>query len=100
MTPCAFGQGASDYDGEGAVPYSLMFHSFDYPDETGEGWLRANFWWPNLVDGVLTFPKPDEISRHMKKDVRRMQGKHFGKSQVKPVEAELLLSGQSPERDA
>lgn len=32
VAPCRFGDGAGAYDSDGAVDYSLMFHSFDYPD--------------------------------------------------------------------
>ena len=78
VAPCAFGTGASDYDGDGSVDYALMFHSFDYPDETGAGRLATNFWRPKLADGVLTFPRPDDTQHIVKKDIRSMTPKHFG----------------------
>ncbi len=67
--PCVFGEGVSDYDGDGALDYALMFHSFDYPDETGAGRLATNFWRPRLADGILAFPRPDDPGL-VRKDIR------------------------------
>ncbi len=99
VTPCAFGEGQSDYDNDGPVDYSLMFHSFDYPDETGDGWFRSNFWRPRLIDGVLTFPRPDDTNGQIiKKDIRPMQAKKFGVHQLRSVEEEFLeLPPTAPE---
>jgi CRISPR-associated protein Cas5d len=55
-----------------------MFHSFDYPDETGENRLASNFWRPKLVNGILTFPRPNQIPAEHKKDIRAMAVKRFG----------------------
>jgi CRISPR-associated protein Cas5d len=90
VAPCAFGFGPGDYDGDGSVDYGLMFHSFDYPDETGAGRFATNFWRPRLVDGVLTFPRPDDRQAIVKKDIRPMQAKRFGLlHDVSPVEREF-----------
>ena len=78
VEPCGFGSGKGDLDREGELQYSLMFHSFDYPDETGEARLASNFWCPKLVDGVLVFPRPDQIPAEHKKDIRAMGTKRFG----------------------
>jgi CRISPR-associated protein Cas5d len=53
-----------------------MFHSFDYPDETGENKLASNFWDPKLVDGVIDFHRSG--ARHLKKEIRAMSPKRFG----------------------
>ncbi len=64
-----------------------MFHSFDYPDETGENRLASNFWDPKLVDGVIDFHRPDV--RRVKKEIRAMTAKRFGLDQnLQYVEAE------------
>jgi len=89
VAPCVFGEGESDYDNDGAIDYALMFHSFDYPDETGDGWLRSNFWRPRLVDGILSFPRPDDLEQIVKKNIRQMQAKRFGEDRVQPVETEF-----------
>ena len=79
VAPCVFGSGKSDYDGDGSVDYALMFHSFNYPDETGDGRLGTNFWRPKLVDGMLRFPRPeDHTGRIVRKDIRAMRAKLFG----------------------
>lgn len=79
VAPARFGDGPSAYDGDGALDYPLMFHSFSYPDETGDGRLATNFWRPRLVDGILTFPRPEDVSGAIvRKDLRAMQAKQFG----------------------
>ena len=91
MTPCAFGSGSSPYDDDGTLDYPLMFHSFTYPDESGAGRLGTNFWRPQLVNGILRFPRPDDSSDTiLRKDIRAMQPKHFGLSKnLLSVEKEL-----------
>ena len=74
--PCEFGAGTGDYDGKGELGFGLMFHSFDYPDETGVDRLRSSFWCPQMVNGVIRFPRPEEC--RVKKEVREMLPKQFG----------------------
>jgi CRISPR-associated protein Cas5d len=70
VEPCIFGEGKSEYDGCGELAYSLMFHGFDYPDEIGKNELHSRFWRPVMVDGIVTFPKPEECKE--RKFVREM----------------------------
>ncbi len=70
VEPCTFGEGESEYDGYGQLEYGLMFHGFDYPDETGIRELHSRFWRPVMRDGVVTFPRPDECQT--RKFVREM----------------------------
>ncbi|BDV43650.1 type I-C CRISPR-associated protein Cas5 [Geotalea uraniireducens] len=70
VEPCTFGEGKGDYDGYGDLEYGLMFHGFDYPDETGIRELHSRFWRPVMQDGVVTFPKPEECT--VRKFVREM----------------------------
>lgn len=87
VEPCEFGEGPGAYDGEGELGFGLTFHSFDYPDETGTGELVANFWWPQMRDGVIRYPKPSECP--VKKVLRPMGKKRFGLGQqVRGVELE------------
>ena len=46
---CVFGEGESYYDHYGELEFGLMFHGFDYPDETGQNILAARFWKPKMV---------------------------------------------------
>lgn len=75
VEPCTFGEGKGEYDDCGELAYGLMFHGFDYPDETGpdkdgKNKLHSRFWRPVMQDGVVTFPKPDECT--VRKFVREM----------------------------
>lgn len=70
VEPCTFGEEAGDYDGCGELAYGLMFHGFDYPDETGTNELHTRFWRPVMTDGVVVFPKPEECT--IRKYVREM----------------------------
>lgn len=79
VEPCVFGDGESFYDRYGELEFGVMFHGFDYPDETGQDMLAARFWRPKMVNGVVTFPSPEEIPEDMKRNIRPMKAKKFGK---------------------
>jgi len=70
VEPCVFGEDAGAYDTAGELAFGLMFHGFDYPDETGKNELYSSFWRPVMRDGVVTFPKPEECP--VRKFVREM----------------------------
>jgi CRISPR-associated protein Cas5d len=78
VEPCEFDSGEGQCDHDGELQYGFMFHSFDYPDETGENMLVRNVWRPKLVDGILSFPRPDEIPAEHKQEIRAMMPKAFG----------------------
>lgn len=87
VEPCEFGSGAGAYDSAGELAYGLMFHGFDYPDETGDGKLHARFWRPTMVDGLIRFPRPDDCT--VRKFVRDMTAKTFTKeNNLRSVDAE------------
>ncbi len=75
VEPCEFGSDTSPFDSIGELPYPLMFHGFDYPDETGENKLQTRFWNPVMQDGVIKFPRPEDCT-HIKY-VREMTAKEF-----------------------
>ncbi len=75
VEPCEFGSGAGTYDNAGELAYGLMFHGFDYPDETGDGKLHARLWRPTMVNGVICFPRPEQCT--VRKFVREMSTKIF-----------------------
>ncbi len=72
---CDFGSGQGYYDGAGELAFGLMFHGFDYPDETGRNDIHTRFWRPTMVDGVITFARPEDCQ--IKKFVRPMEAKRF-----------------------
>jgi len=76
VEPCEFGSGIGALDGSGELAFGLMFHGFDYPDECGGNELRARFWRPTMVDGMLSFPRPEHCPS--RKSVRTMTIKPFG----------------------
>ena len=88
VEPCEFGSGLGHYDNAGELAFGLMFHGFDYPDETGEDRLYTRFWAPKMTDGVITFMRPQDCP--VRKLVRGMKPKQFesGKT-LKSVEAEI-----------
>ncbi|MDL2271825.1 type I-C CRISPR-associated protein Cas5c [Desulfovibrio sp. OttesenSCG-928-I05] len=76
VEPCVFGEGQGAYDSLDELDFGLMFHGFDYPDETGEDLFQARFWRPVMRNGVITFPEPDD-SQLIRKPIRPMRGKVF-----------------------
>lgn len=72
VEPCEFGGGGGFYDNYGQLSFDLMFHGFDYPDETGTEELVARFWRPTLANGVLEFIPPEKCDPRLRKVVRRM----------------------------
>jgi CRISPR-associated protein Cas5d len=66
-----------------------MFHSFEYPDETGTSELAPRFWSAVMCNGILTFPRPEDCPH--RRFVRKMEPKQFGLDKnCKPVEQEAL----------
>ncbi len=86
VEPCVFGEDEAAYDVVDEIGYGLMFHGFDYPDETGTDELYARFWYPKLKKGVLTFERAEDCKH--RKFVRKMDAKSFGVRNTKPVELE------------
>jgi len=70
VEPSIFGVGKGEYDDDGEVAYGVMFHGFDYPDETGTTELHSRFWRPVMNRGVITFQRPEECT--IRKFVRKM----------------------------
>jgi CRISPR-associated protein Cas5d len=70
VEPCDFGEGEGKYDNLDQLDYSLMFHGFDYPDETGTNELHSRFWYPTMKFGAIDFPRPDKCE--IRKYVREM----------------------------
>lgn len=75
MEPCLFGEGKGEYNTIDELAFGLMFHGFDYPDETGDHLLRSRFWRPIMRRGVIEFPRPEDC--RIRKEVRPMKPKGF-----------------------
>lgn len=61
VEPCVFGEGESDYDHYGEIDFGIMFHGFDYPDETGRNQLGVRLWHQKMEDGIINFCDPRKI---------------------------------------
>jgi CRISPR-associated protein Cas5d len=59
VEPCKFGEGKGFYDNYGALSFGVMFHGFDYPDEFGKNEFHSRFWKAEMINGVVTFPRPE-----------------------------------------
>jgi CRISPR-associated protein Cas5d len=76
VAPCRFGEGVGAYDKVDELSFGLMFHSFDYPDETGKDELASRFWQATMREGVLHFPRPETCEK--RRFIRPMTAKPFG----------------------
>jgi len=75
VEPCDFGEGAGAYDELDELGFGLMFHGFDYPDETGKSMLCSRFCCATMKLGIIEFLRPEACS--IRKEVRPMQAKNF-----------------------
>jgi CRISPR-associated protein Cas5d len=71
VEPCRFSGEAGFYDGEDELSYGLMFHSFEYPSESGVEKLYARFWQAGIRAGVLIFPRAEACPH--KREIRPMK---------------------------
>ncbi|NOT68711.1 MAG: type I-C CRISPR-associated protein Cas5 [Methylophilaceae bacterium] len=76
VEPCEFGSGESAYDSTDELGFGMMFHGFDYPDETGSKELHSRFWRAAMKTGILEFPRPEVCD--IRRFVRPMDAKAFG----------------------
>lgn len=91
VEPCVYGSETGHYDDAGELAYGLMFHGFDYPDETGENNLRARFWRPTMTNGRIHFDRPVDCT--VRKLVRPMTPKKFGNGTLRDVTQEATDLG-------
>lgn len=80
VEPCVFGEGAGAYDDLDELGFGLMYHGITYADEAYSadtmGKMTANFWYPVMKNGIITFPKPQNCLLH--KTLGDMEMKPFG----------------------
>ena len=85
VEPCEFGEGEGAYDNINELGFGMMFHGFDYPDETEGDSLNSRFWHPIMKHGIIEFIPPEECT--IKQFVRPMEIKSFELDEnVLPVE--------------
>ena len=82
VEPCIFGEEESAYENTASLAFGLMYHGLTYADEAYSpqtaNSMTANFWYPVMEKGILTFPRPEECPIH--KFLRSMQKKPFGET--------------------
>jgi CRISPR-associated protein Cas5d len=91
VEPCAYDSDTSPYDDAGELAYGLMFHGFDYPDETGDNNLQARFWRPTMLNGRVQFARPEDCT--IRKLIRPMTPKKFGNGKLRDVAQEAADLG-------
>jgi len=75
VEPCEFGEGDGTFDSLDELGFGMMFHGFDYPDETGVNQLQSRFWRAVMHDGVIDFCLPEECEHRQL--IRAMEAKQF-----------------------
>lgn len=95
VEPCCFGEGEGFYDQYGELAFDLMFHGFDYPDESGKNELHARFWRPKMINGVVEFQRPENCT--IRKYIKQMS---VNSPLSIGLEEEGLLEGYFEERGA
>lgn len=94
VEPCVFGKDEEGfYDQYGELDFGVMFHGYDYPDETGKNELVVRLWRPKMVDGVIEFPMPKDCDPAMRRFIRKMTAKKFEIDQnFTPVDDDLTVA--------
>lgn len=92
VEPCQLDSGIGAYDDDPEIAYGLMFHGFNYPDETGENKLEARFCRPKMINGIIRFDRPEHCD--IRKCIRAMKPKqfHLGRNLIN-VETEAIGLG-------
>lgn len=75
VEPCEYGSDDGFYDTSPPITYGLMFHGFDYPDESGREHLISRFWQPEMKNGYIQFLPPEKCK--IRKTVCPMGKKDF-----------------------
>lgn len=90
VEPCTFTNETSYYK-DCDMAFGLQYHSLSYPDENGTGQLIAKFWNPQMEQGIVTFPRPQDCTKE--RVIRKMEMKSFGTGNFSGLEEEGLLEG-------
>jgi CRISPR-associated protein Cas5d len=84
VEPCIFGEGVGFYDREKygceEIDFGIMFHGFNYPDETGRSELGVRLCQQKMINGVIEFEMPEIVERQR---IVREYTKSYGFKQFK-----------------
>lgn len=68
VKPCVFGEGEGYYDNYGEINFGVMFHGYDYPDETETKELSKRLWKNAIMmNGIIEFPLPSNNTIELEK---------------------------------
>lgn len=84
VEPCHYGEMAGAYDEVEIIEFGLMFHGFNYPDETGKEEWEVRLWHPKMEKGIVKFISPKECS--LTRPLRKMQAKEFSLENITSVD--------------
>jgi CRISPR-associated protein Cas5d len=76
VEPCEFGADTGFYDDYGEIDFGVMFHGFDYPDETDKNELSVRLWRQTMSNGVIKFDDPRGIPAELHRAVREYGDKY------------------------
>ncbi|KRN44683.1 type I-C CRISPR-associated protein Cas5c [Limosilactobacillus ingluviei] len=98
VEPCEFGSGEGYYDGKDQI-FGIMEHGINYPDETGQDQLAVRLWNTKMVDGVITFPRPEECP--IVRSLHGLSAKDFAMTTIRDVDEEYatLFGGEPDDLD-
>lgn len=81
VLPVEYGSTPGAYDQMEYLDFGMMFHGFNYADETGKNLFQSRFWQATMQHGVIKFIKPQECS--LVRDIRAYQAKEFSCEEVR-----------------
>ncbi len=70
VEPCEFGEGDGFYDNYNELDFGLMFHGFNYPDETGKNELGVRLTHQVMTDGIIEFEDPRNANQQLCRTLR------------------------------
>lgn len=95
VEPCVFQSSSGHFDDQPDRELGVMFHGFDYPDETGVAMCFSRFWRPVMRRGIISFVRPEACE--MYKKLRTMNAKKFAVGgNMQAVDQEFIVSGAHP----
>lgn len=73
---CNFDEGEGDYDFINEINFGIMFHGFNYPDETGNNEFGVRFGEVVMKNGIINFEEPSSNKLKNRK-IRICKSKKF-----------------------
>lgn len=68
VEPCIFGEEKGAYDETPMISFGHMYHGITYSDEAyseeTRGRMTLNFWYPEMKNGIIIFPRPQDCPNH------------------------------------